>query len=263
MIFYFSGTGNSRHVARRIGAVLHSPVLAIDELLQKRQLQIELTPDESVGLVFPTYFWGVPAIVCDFLKQLELHCATRPVRSRYFYVVVTYGTSIGGVLRQTRKLLEARGWKLDGRFSVRMVDVWTPLFDLSDTARNMRKTLQAEPVIDRIIEAIRTRSAGGEGPTALPLWLAGLLSYRWYDRWRQTRNFRVLTERCIGCERCVRNCPTHSIALNDQRYPVWEQEQCTLCLRCLHSCPVFAIQYGHRTEKHGQFLYPENIVSGR
>lgn len=255
MIFYFSGTGNSRHVAQRLGDALGTPVYAIDELLLRASFHFELTPDESVGFVLPTYFWGVPTIVCEFLQHLELSCATRPVASRYFYVVTTYGTSLGGVQTQMQQLLEARGWKLDGRFSVRMVDVWTPMFDLSDSKKNKRKSEQAEPVIAHLIEAVRLHSKGKKGWTTLPMWIAGL-SYRLYDGMRETRHFKVLTERCIGCGKCEKGCPTRTIKLNEDRYPVWENRQCTLCLRCLHSCPAFAIQYGKHTERHGQFIYP-------
>ena len=258
MIFYFSGTGNSRHVAQRISQALDIPMYAMDTLLQQEHMHFELSPGERVGFVFPTHFWGVPSLVCRFLEQLQLTCATRPVTTSYFFVVTTYGTSIGGVLKQTRKILEQRGWKLNGQFSVRMVDVWTPMFDLTHTARNRRKTLQAEPVIGRVVEAIGQYGSGRSGLTALPMWIAGL-SYRLYDGMRRTHHFRVMAERCIGCGRCAKHCPTQTIVLNEEGYPVWEKEQCTLCLRCLHSCPAFAIQYGKHTERHGQFLYPLSL----
>ena len=28
-----------------------------------------------------------------------------------------------------------------------------------------------------------------------------------------------------------------------------------MCLSCLHHCPKFAIQYGSRTQKHGQYSH--------
>ena len=30
-----------------------------------------------------------------------------------------------------------------------------------------------------------------------------------------------------------------------------------MCLGCLHRCPKFAIQYGSRTKKHGQYTNPK------
>ena len=33
-------------------------------------------------------------------------------------------------------------------------------------------------------------------------------------------------------------------------------ERCAMCLGCLHRCPKFAIQYGNRTKRHGQYTHP-------
>ena len=41
-----------------------------------------------------------------------------------------------------------------------------------------------------------------------------------------------------------------------ERKPVWVKEKCALCLGCLHRCPKFAIQYGKRTQRHGQYTNP-------
>lgn len=46
-----------------------------------------------------------------------------------------------------------------------------------------------------------------------------------------------------------------AIEMRDNR-PIWIKEQCLQCLGCLHRCPVFAIQYGKKTIKHGQFVHP-------
>ena len=43
--------------------------------------------------------------------------------------------------------------------------------------------------------------------------------------------------------------------MRDNR-PIWIKEQCLQCLGCLHRCLVFAIQYGKKTIKHGQFVHP-------
>ncbi|MDN0033554.1 hypothetical protein QVN85_11635 [Oscillibacter valericigenes] len=39
----------------------------------------------------PTYFWGLPSIVCDFLGQLALSFEETP----YVYHVLTFGSSTG------------------------------------------------------------------------------------------------------------------------------------------------------------------------
>ena len=37
---------------------------------------------------------------------------------------------------------------------------------------------------------------------------------------------------------------------------VWVKDKCVMYLGCLHRCPKFAIQYGKKTKKHGQYTNP-------
>ena len=47
---------------------------------------------------------------------------------------------------------------------------------------------------------------------------------------------------CISCGKCARECPTHSIRLENGR-PVWGGH-CTHCMACICDCPAAAIEYG-------------------
>lgn len=99
------------------------------------------------------------------------------------------------------------------------------------------------------------RKTGNFDYLRLPHWLAHWY-YLIYGKQRKTKHFQVMKDKCIGCNKCARHCPEQAIECKDG-YPVWTKEKCTLCLKCLHHCPRFAIQYGKRTAKHGQFVYPE------
>ena len=57
MIFYFSGTGNSKWIAREISAVQHERLISIaDEMTNPdAAFQYRLTDNEMIGFVFPVY----------------------------------------------------------------------------------------------------------------------------------------------------------------------------------------------------------------
>lgn len=248
MIFYFSATGNSKYVAGRIAAAVGDTTVSIADCCKGGDFSFD-EAGEMLGLVSPTYAWGLPVLVREFLQKLT-------VRSRpdYLWFAATYGTTPGQAGRFAEDILRERGLSVSAKFSVKMPDTWTPIFDLSDKARAARINAAAEPQIDRIISAIQSRTCGDFMENKAPLLLARAVHGLEYDAMRQTSHFHV-EESCIGCGLCARRCPVSAIEIREKK-PVWVKERCVMCLGCLHHCPRFAIQYGKRTKRHGQYTHP-------
>ncbi|WP_019177072.1 EFR1 family ferrodoxin [Methanomassiliicoccus luminyensis] len=251
MIFYFSATGNSKHVASRIAAGMGEDIVAIADCVKEQKLTFEAEEGEKIGFVAPVYFWGLPSTVRDFLEDLELRILTP--RRPYIYHVATFGTTTGQAGRMVDEVLRKKGLSLDGRFSVRMPDTWTPVFDLTDRSRIEKMNREAEKEIAEVVENIRRGSVGDLSRRKVPLALVRLY-YPRYETYRRTQNFTV-EDSCIGCGLCARKCPAEAIEMREGR-PAWVKEKCVLCLGCLHRCPKFSIQYGKGTKKHGQYINP-------
>lgn len=249
MILHFSGTGNSKHLATLIAEATGERLLDMAALMDKGTTFICLEKDEMLGWVFPVHFWGLPALVRDFIGSLYI----RGYSGQYTFAAATFGMLCGNPHGQMRSLLRQKGIALNAAFSVRMVDVWTPIFNLSDTARCLRITQDAIPHMQRIAAMIADRKCGNFVRRPLPALVDGL-HWLLYQNRRPTAPFH-LADGCIGCGQCASNCPTKAIAMHAGR-PQWTKAQCTLCLRCLHHCPAFAIQYGRFTHHHGQFANP-------
>lgn len=239
MIYYFSATGNSRYVAMRIAQSTGERMVKITP-----EMQPEGVAGDVVGLVCPTYFYGLPTLVADFVRRLRLDEGT------YCYLVLTCGGSTAGAAAMCQRLL---GRELDARFTVKMPDTWTPMFDISDTEKNTAILDAAEGVIDHVIAAVKERERGYFGPRQFLPRTATALLYPWYG-WQRVSKFKV-AESCTGCGVCEGECPMHAITLVDGR-PQWDGEACMCCLGCLHRCPQFAISYGKNTIKHGQYYNP-------
>ena len=59
MIFYFTGTGNSQYAAQRLASE-DERLVSVVECLRKDNYHFDIAENESVGLVFPVYFGGLP-----------------------------------------------------------------------------------------------------------------------------------------------------------------------------------------------------------
>jgi flavodoxin len=83
MLFYFTGTGNSLYVAKRIEA---SPI-SIPQAVHDADKHYK---DDAIGVVCPVYGHEMPQMVKDFLKNATFE-------TDYFYLVLTYGHVHGGM----------------------------------------------------------------------------------------------------------------------------------------------------------------------
>lgn len=247
MIFFFSATGNSKYVAIRLADATNDRIVSITDCIKQDDYNFASESNEYIGFVTPTYFWGLPTVVTDFLKKLKITNKGNP----YVYHALTYGTTTGQAHRMMDKHLKTLGLPLDGRFIVQMPDTWTPIYDLSDPGKNASIHARSERDIGMVANHIVSKTKGDFNNRKIPL---AQLYYATYLHGKNTRKFSV-DESCIGCGLCERQCPVDAIKLQDNR-PVWVKEQCTLCLGCLHRCPKFSIQYGKHTKKHGQYVNP-------
>ena len=112
IIYWFSGTGNSFHVAKSLQENLDDVELI--PVASALKGDIELAP--ATGLVFPVYAFGPPLMVSKFIEMLP---STKP---DYLFAVATYGGLPGSTIAITRKMLKKRGLPLNAGFSVKMVE---------------------------------------------------------------------------------------------------------------------------------------------
>lgn len=247
MILYFSATGNCKYVAARLASAFGQETVSIVDCIQDGVYSFT---DDMIGIVAPTYFWGLPSIVKEFLEKADFH-------TDYLYFISTYGTTPGASDAMASKAIQ--GKTIDAFYSVRMPDTWTPIFDLSTPEKVAAFSKRTEAEIDAVIRKIGERHTNRRMTPRVPVFLAEWFAQPIYNNdKRRTVHFRV-EESCIGCGLCAKKCPVQAIEMREKK-PVWVKEKCALCLGCLHRCPKFAIQYGKRTQRHGQYTNPNVTI---
>ena len=249
MIIYFSATGNTKYLAYTIAEGLGDKrIISIETLINKGIYNLELHKGESLGIMCPTYTFGLPEIVKKYMTSAKINKEWQG----YSYFVTTYGSTYGCVCHFAKKYGRSMGIKFKGFFGVKMVDTWTPLFDVSDKKANKKIEKNFEPQVLEIYEKIERKMVVnllGKGILTIFAPQAKLL----YERLRKTNDFHV-NDQCNGCKLCEKKCPSKAIALKDGK-PVWIKEKCNACLRCLHLCPQNAISKKN-SMKNGQYTNP-------
>lgn len=72
MLLYFSATGNCKYVAQRLAAAYNEKAISILDCLHQEQYDFS---ESTIGIVFPTYFWGLPSLVQEFLEKASFQTA--------------------------------------------------------------------------------------------------------------------------------------------------------------------------------------------
>ena len=152
MILYFSATGNSKYVAERIAKVTNEECVSILDVIKDDKYYLSIKANETVGIVSPTYAWGCPSVIIDFLKNVSL----TENKKCYMYYIATYGTTPGNNgYFANKNLFKSIGREFDAYFSVKMPDTWTPIFNLPNKEKVSEINRKAEPQIDEIIANIQ------------------------------------------------------------------------------------------------------------
>ena len=250
MIFYFSGTGNTRFVAQQIAEDIGEELLFIPDLIRKEQYKFEVKEGETVGFCFPTHGWQPPRIVREFISRLKL-------KASYCWALTTCGDNMGETMTILNKDLNIIGLQTSATFSVIMPESYVCLpFMYTDTeAKERAKIAEARKQLPHIIECIRERKEGIEelekGGT--PRLYSYVIGEYFNKRMVHDKKFTVDADACIKCGKCAKVCPVDNITGTP---PEWNHNgRCTSCLACYHYCPTHAINFGKITRKRGQYFF--------
>ncbi len=99
MILFFSGTGNSRHVAMNLASMIGEANAADMGNMIKRGERRTFKSDSPYIFVVPTYGWRMPRIVDDFIRECEFEGCKKA------YFILTCGDSIGNAGKYVQKAL--------------------------------------------------------------------------------------------------------------------------------------------------------------
>lgn len=255
MIFYFSGTGNTRWAAEHVARNTGERLLFIPEEL-KGACRYTLAEGERIGICFPVHGWQPPGIVRRFIARMTITNA----QGHYCFALCTCGDNVGEAMTILNKDLRRCKLRTDSVFSLIMPETYVCLpFMYTDTKEREREKIEAAgKELETITRLIAQRTQGTEMLTkgATPRLYSYVIGAYFNKRMITDKPFHVDESRCVRCGKCATVCPTANITGAKGVTPRWHHSgDCTCCLACYHHCPRHAINYGKRTRTRGQYHF--------
>lgn len=233
-IYVFSGTGNTRMCADLLKSEL-----------EKRSVSAELIPFETgyeraqkagdMIVCYPVHAFNTPENVLRFVKGF-------PVGAGGVYFLKTSGEPLSlndNSSAPMIRILEKKGYTILGEFH--FVMPYNILFRHSDemASRMLQTARRRMPRAARYVAASKPRRKRiGLGAKAM----SGLCRIEHFGVRLNGRLYKVNTNRCVKCMRCVKECPVQNIRYKNGRFSFGME--CVGCGRCYFQCPVDAYTFG-------------------
>jgi len=249
-IFYFSSSGNSLSIAKKLTAALDdTELIAIKNVVLNNQ--ISLAGYDKVGIIFPVYAWGPPNIVVKFASKLT------DGAGKYIFSIVTYGGMPCATLSTFNEMLKKNSLHLACGFGIAMPGNYTPLYGAIPQNKQEKMFMNAEKKIEEITTYIKTGEKGfiQKGSILLNWLFSGVIYKGGIKAFAKSDTKFWVDQNCTKCGICAKVCPVKNIILVDGK-PTW-QGHCEACMACLQWCPAKSIQSGKNTIKRKRYHHPQ------
>ena len=247
-IIYFSGNGNTKHCMELLSSALGSG--KIESIESENAIQL-IKESEDFILAYPVHFSNIPFIVKDFIQKNSSLFSGKNI-----FLIATMGAFSGDGTGCGARLLKKYGANILGGLHLRMPDTVADVKLLKKSSEENKEIIKnTEEKISVISKMLQNKKYPQEGLHFYNQF-AGLFGQRlWFMNAakKHRHDLKVAAEKCSDCGLCQKQCPTHSIQIENGVAKL-TGSNCTICYRCVNSCPKQAITIIGK-EIFGQYLF--------
>lgn len=242
MIFYFSGTGNSKWIGEEVAKGTNDQLTSISELMKNKVGEITVKKGETIGIVFPVYAWQAPEMVVNFVKCLKVD------KDNFVVGICTCGEEAGLTMKKL-----ATHIRLDSTYSIVMPSNYLLGGNMDSEEVIKTKIEEARNNLAEIIDNINKKEKIHDIHTGKLCGLKSNVANYFFNQFGRGTKAFLVEDSCNSCGLCQQVCPTGCIKLIDNK-PVWGND-CAGCLACINYCPEKSIQYGKNTKNKERYFF--------
>lgn len=217
-IFYFTGTGNSLAVAKRIGGTLVSIPQVIDCADQHYK-------DDVIGVVFPVYWATAPDMVLKFVEAAKFEC-------NYLFLIATHGGGAAATHQVVQRLAKRNGYQFNYFDDIKLIDNTQS----SKSIENQLSRFSKEGFQKKIAEIAKNISERKQNADKSANIIMEAFTYvvSKIPNYEKAPQKYLIDDNCNRCKTCTKVCPAGNIEVAEK---ISFGKHCTGCLACLHNCP--------------------------
>ncbi len=229
-ILYFSSTGNSLYIAKKVQEKLGGEVKFIPKYYG------DGSEFDKLFIVTPIYSYGIPTPVLELLQKLD--------KSREIIVIQNYGGMANGADYLFYNYAKNKfGLNVISVYKVKMTENFTLYFTVPKYYQKMQLKKCVKRV-EKILNKIKNKEyiIPKKTKTKEEKYLKNK------SNWHLIGQNFCANSNCVKCGKCVKICPVNNISLQDDK--IVFGDKCIACLGCYHRCPSAAIQYKNKKKKY-------------
>lgn len=246
MVLYFSGTGNSRYVAKKIAEISGDEMISINQKLKDNDYS-PVKSDSPLVFVGPVYAGRLPRVMDEYISKVTFG------GTKQAYFIGTCAATPWQTVRYVEKVCEQKQFSLLGFNSVVMPQGYIAGGGTQPKEVNDKILKDAEPIIVKIAETIRDQQILPKEQPGKAV-MSKVLNPIMYSMMISAKGFNV-TDKCTGCGKCADRCPLNNVKIENGK-PSWGKN-CTHCMACIAGCPAEAIEYGKKTQGKPRYFLGE------
>lgn len=254
LLIYFSATGNTKFIAKCIQREFFDK----GDYIQLKSIEdisnITLDNYDFLILGSPKHYEYIPKFFIDWIKK-TLPLSSKPINTILYCTGVSPTiTSFDYLIKVLRKkncnVVITKTFQMPSNY---LIGMYKQTSDYNTIQYSLQSNENAKDLVQKFKLGIYNIEHVG---SFIAFMCKNISSYYFKKSGRRGRNLSI-NGQCDNCLKCVRNCPTNNIHIEDKH--ILFKDKCIMCTRCINSCPQNAILYKNKIPK--QYKYHLNEIS--